>query len=203
MSVFTDSQATLRRIQSDTPEPRQAQALRTINWESEFLERNVQVEYRWVPADKGLKGNEKADQQATRAAYEWCGRKVETQMLPEHLDYVYFSHMSRKLTELKWEKGKEKIKEKGKKSKHSYQYDLVKRGGNSAVMESKKPIVVRFYQLKTGHALLGKYLQRIGTRRDMKCWWCGHEYQTRDHLFKWCKRWKQEQKQLWDDSQEG
>jgi hypothetical protein len=37
----------------------------------------------------------------------------------------------------------------------------------------------------------------------MKCWWCGHEYQTRDHLFKWCKRWKQEQKRLWVNGQEG
>jgi len=37
----------------------------------------------------------------------------------------------------------------------------------------------------------------------MKCWWCGHEYQTRDHLFKWCKRWKREQKRLWVDGQEG
>jgi hypothetical protein len=50
---------------------------------------------------------------------------------------------------------------------------------------------------------MGKYLRRIGKRRDMKCWWCGHEYQTRDHLFKWCKRWKREQKRLWDDGQEG
>jgi len=91
----------------------------------------------------------------------------------------------------------------GKKSKHSYRYDLVKRGGNSAVMEAKKTIAARFYQLKSGHALIVKYLLRIGKRRDMKCWWCGHEYQTRDHLFKWCKRWKREQKRLWVDGQEG
>jgi len=91
----------------------------------------------------------------------------------------------------------------GKKSKHSYWYDLVKRGGNSAVMKSQKSIAARFYQLKTGHALMGKYLMHIEKRRDMKCWWCGHEYQTRDHLFKWCKRWKREQKQLWVDRQEG
>jgi len=71
------------------------------------------------------------------------------------------------------------------------------------VMESKKSIAARFYQLKTGHALMGKYLRRIEKRRDMKCWWCGHEYQTRDHLFKWCKRWKREQKGLWVDWQEG
>ena len=79
----------------------------------------------------------------------------------------------------------------------------MKRGGNKAAMESKKSIAARFYQLRTGHALMGKYLQRIGKRRDMKCWWCGHEYQTRDHLFKWCKRWKPEQKRLWVDGQEG
>jgi hypothetical protein len=97
------------------------------------------------------------------------------------------------LTEAKWKESKKEIKKMGKKSKHSYRYDLVKRGGNSAVIKSRKSIAARFYQLKTGHALLGKYLRRIGKRRDMKCWWCGHEYQTRDHLFKWCKRWKQEQ----------
>ena len=74
--------------------------------------------------------------------------------------------------------------ELGKKSKHSYRYDLVKRGGNKAVMTFKKSIAARFYQLKTGHALMGKYLRRIRKRIDMKCWWCGHEYQTRDHLFK-------------------
>jgi len=91
----------------------------------------------------------------------------------------------------------------GKKSKQSYRYDLVKRGGNKAVLGSKKLIAVRFYQLKTGHALMGKYLRQIRKRRDIKCWWYGHEYQTRDHLFKWCKRWKQEQKQLWVDGQEG
>ena len=50
---------------------------------------------------------------------------------------------------------------------------------------------------------MAKYLMRIGKRGDMKCWWCGHEYQTRDHLFKWCKRRKQEQKRLWINVQEG
>jgi len=72
----------------------------------------------------------------------------------------------------------------GAKSKHSYQYDLVKRGGNGAVMKAWKSIAARFYQLKSGHGLMVQYLKRIGKRKDMKCWWCGHEYQTRDHLFK-------------------
>ena len=71
------------------------------------------------------------------------------------------------------------------------------------MMEAKKTIAARFYQLKTGHALIAKYVLRIGKRSDMKCWWCGHQYQTRDLLSKWCKRWKREQKRLWVDGQDG
>jgi len=188
--IFTDSQATLRRIQSDEPGLGQVLALRTMNWESELTKKNIRAEYRWVPAHKGVKGNEEADSQATKAAYKHCGSYTETQNPLRHLNYVSFAHISRRLTEMKWEESKKEIKELGRKSKHSYRYDLVKRGGNKAVMTSKKSIVARFYQLKTGHALMGKYVRCIGKRRDMKCWWCGHEYQTRGHLCKWCKRWK-------------
>jgi len=203
VTIFTDSQATLRRIQSDEPGPGQVLALGTMNWESELLDKNIRVEYRWVPARKGIEGKEEADLQATKAAYKHCGSYTETQNPLPYLNYISFAHIGRQLTEAKWEENKKEIKEMGKKSKHSYRYDLVKRGGNSAVMKSQKSIVARFYQIKTGHALMGKYLMRIGKRRDMKCWWCGYEYQTRDHLFKWCKRWKRKQKRLWVDGQEG
>jgi len=166
-------------------------------------QKNIQLEYRWVPAHKGIEGNEEADQQATKVAYKHCGSYTETQNPPQLLDYVFFSHVSRRLTEVKWEESKEEIIKWGKKSKHSYRYELVKREGNSAMMGAKKMIAARFYQPKSGHALIVKYLLRIGKRRDMKCWWSGHEYQTRDHLFKWCKRWKREQKRLWVDGQAG
>jgi len=190
VTVFTDSQATLRRIQSDEPRPEQVLALRMMNWVDALARRNIQVEYRWVPAHKGIEGNEEADQQATKAANKHCGSYTETQNPLLFLDYVSFSHISRRLTEVEWEEHKKEIKELGKKSKHSYRYDLVKRGSNSAVMGAKKKIAARFYQLKSGHALIAKYLLWIRKRSDMKCWWCGHEYQTRDNLFKWCKRWK-------------
>jgi len=174
-----------------------------MNWESELTDKNIQVEYQWVPGHKGVGGNEEADLQETKVAYKYCGSYTETQNPLPHLNYISCAHIGRRLMEVKWDKSKKQIKEMGNKSKHSYRYDLVKRVGNSAVMKSQKSIAARFYQVQTGHALLGKYLWRIRKRRDMKCWWCGHEYQTRDHLFKWCKRWKREQKQLWVDGQEG
>jgi len=170
VTVFTDSQATLRRIQLDEPGPEQVLALRTMNWTDALARKNIQVEYRWVPAHKGIEGNEEADQQATKAAYKHCGSYTETQNPLPFLDYISFSHVSRRPTEVKWEESKKEIKKMGKKSNHSYRYDLVKRGGNSGVMEAKKMIAARFYQLKSGHALIAKYLLRIGKRRDMKCW---------------------------------
>jgi hypothetical protein len=51
-------------------------------------------------------------------------------------------------------------------------------------MGARKSVAARFYQLKSGHGLVVQYQKRIGEREDMKCWWCGHEYQTQDHLFK-------------------
>jgi len=158
VSVFTDSQATLRRIQSDEQGPGQVLAARTRIWEGALSRRNIQVEYRWVPAHKGVEGNEKADSQATKAAYKCRGRKTETQNPLPYLNYVSLAHVSRKVSEKKWEESKEIIQKMGKKSKQSYRYDLVKRGGNKAVMESKKTIAARFNQLKTGHALLAGYL---------------------------------------------
>jgi len=145
------------------------QALRTMNWTDALRRKNIQVEYRWVPAHNGIEGNEEADQQATKAVYQHCGSDTKTQNPLPFLDYVSFSHVSRRLTEVKWEECKEEIKEMGKKSKYSYRYDLVKRGGNSAVMQAKKTIAARFYQLKSGHALIAKYLLRIRKRSDMKC----------------------------------
>jgi len=159
-----------------------------MNWESALLRKNIHVEYWWVPAHKRIEGNERADQQATKVAYKYQGRHTKMQNPLPCLSYASFAHIDQRLTEVKWEESKEEIQKKGKKSKHSYRYDLVKRGGNKAVMELQKSIAARFYQLKTGRGLIAVYLRRIGKRRDMKSLWCGHEYQTRDHLFKWCKR---------------
>jgi hypothetical protein len=164
VTIFMDSQATLRRIQSDEPGPGQVLALQTLNWESELIKRNIRVEYRWVPAHKGVEGNEEADLEATKAAYKHCGSYTKMQNPLKHLNYVSFAHISRRLTETKWEESKKEIKELGKKSKHSYRYDLVKRGGHKAVMTFRKSIAARYYQLKTGHALIGKYLRRIRKR---------------------------------------
>jgi hypothetical protein len=50
---------------------------------------------------------------------------------------------------------------------------------------------------------VGTYLKRFGHRDDDKCWWCGGGgrtvAQTREHLFRHCSRWKDQQKTLWKE----
>jgi len=119
VTIFTDSRATLRRIQSDEPGPGQVLALRTMNWESELTDKNIQVEYRWVPAHKGEECNEEADLQATKAAYKYCGSYTETQNPPKQLNYISFAHIGRRLTETKWCNGGQNVTCPGPGNGHS------------------------------------------------------------------------------------
>jgi hypothetical protein len=67
-------------------------------------------------------------------------------------------------------------------------------------MTSVKLLAARFYRQKCGHAPTGVYLKRFSHREDDKCWWCGGggrtAAQTREHLFRQCIRWGDQQKIL-------
>ena len=60
---------------------------------------------------------------------------------------------------------------------------------------AEKRTALRFYQLKSGHALTGVFLKSTDNRTDDHWWWRDAENingtrQTRDHLFKHCYKWK-------------
>ena len=60
---------------------------------------------------------------------------------------------------------------------------------------AEKRTASRFYQLKSGNALTGVYLKSTDNRSDDRCD-PENDYgthQTRDHLFKHCDRWKDQQ----------
>jgi hypothetical protein len=90
-----------------------------MRWESELLKKNFQVEYRWVPAHKGIEGNKPADQQALKVADKHRGQYTERQNPLPYFNYVSFAPVSRRLTKTKWEESKEEIMNRGMKSKHS------------------------------------------------------------------------------------
>ena len=57
--------------------------------------------------------------------------------------------------------------------------------------KASKAVASRYYQLRTGRALIGPYLKKIGKCASDTCWWCDCGVkQSREHLFKSCKKWK-------------
>jgi len=60
-----------------------------------------------------------------------------------------------------------------------------------------KSLASRYFQLKCEHASTATYLKRFGQRDDDQCWWCEKAAETREHLFRHCRKWKSEQQELW------
>jgi len=61
---------------------------------------------------------------------------------------------------------------------------------SGTIAESTKWLASRYYQLKTGHACTGQYLDWAKFGLTTQCWWCQYPSQTRDHPFKVCPEWK-------------
>jgi hypothetical protein len=93
-------------------------------------------------------------------------------------------------------------READKCSKHFGYRPKGKAGAKRSIpMASTKSLAARYYRLKSGHAPTGVYLKRFGHREDDKCWLCAGAGrtadQTREHLFRHCSQWRNQQMMLW------
>ena len=62
-----------------------------------------------------------------------------------------------------------------------------------------KGVASRYFQLLSGHAMIAPFLKdRWGWTDSDTCWWCDRGRQSRDHLFKECRRWEKEIRELWN-----
>jgi len=66
---------------------------------------------------------------------------------------------------------------------------------------AEKRTASRSYHFKSGYTLTGVYLKSTDNRPDDHCWWydldnISRTPQMRDHLFKYCLRWKDQQVKL-------
>ena len=60
------------------------------------------------------------------------------------------------------------------------------------IANATKSVAARYLQLKSGHAITGAHLLRIGKVEDAKCWWCGGSSQTVAHLLLRCRKWRRQ-----------
>jgi ribonuclease HI len=195
VAIFTDSQATLTRIQDDSEGPGQALTRRILAWEKEIIESGRSIEYHWCPGHAGVPGNEAADQTAKEAAARDTTRLSDLET--EIVKWTSLSHLHRQSTDLRGSLRREWVEEK---CKDHPQYKPRKRLGLRKPLQhiSKRKAAV-FYQLLSGHALIGTYLKRIGKLGDPSCKFCMKEtaLQTREHLFNECRYWARERKDFY------
>jgi len=71
-----------------------------------------------------------------------------------------------------------------------------------AMARGSKRLAGRFHQLRTRHCRTGKYLKWTKDADTAACGWCQYKTQTREYLFKNCKRRKTQQKILWAEVRE-
>jgi len=65
------------------------------------------------------------------------------------------------------------------------------------VKDARKSVASRYLQLKSGHAIIGVHLLRIGKVQDARCWWCSSSSrQTVEHVLLECRKWRRERRTM-------
>jgi len=200
ITIFTDAQAAIKRMQMPEVGPGQIFALQARRILAEI---DCPVEIHWCPAHEEIAGNEVADQWAKIAADKPYERGVEWLTIDNRsrrMPPASLAHLSRQIAEKKWEEAKNWAYTRVTNPAYNVKCRPWRQNRpDPGPAKTRKTIASRYYQLKTGHALTGQYLKWIGRREDDICWWCckPRVTQTREHLFKVCTTWKKQQKILW------
>ena len=179
VTIFTDAQAAIKRMASEEPGPGQIYAIEARKHIATLRKAkpNIVIEIRWCPAHKGIQGNEKADEWAKLAAEEPDFRGVEwlkyqdrygrrRMPLPRSL-----AHLKREISERKWKEAKEWADRKISHRKYRHSQKERKKLDSIPAVANKR-LASRFYHLKSGHCLIGQYLQWTKNRPSARCRWC-------------------------------
>ena len=200
--IFTDSQAAMARLQDDRPGPGQQMASRGIAVAREAYRRGASISVSWIPGHAGAPGNEVADQWAVDAATREmkASRVRETSqavILPDRT--VRRSFLRSALRRRAVGAWRDEIRRRGKGGRR-YQ---IPRGDEvlgipKALQRTNKELASRFFQLASGHAMIAPFLkEKFGWVESDSCWWCSSGRQSREHLFKECRTWREEIRLLW------
>jgi hypothetical protein len=113
----------------------------------------------------------------------------------EEESITMLAHVARGLTEAKWNEHLAWVKERccGKR----YYLLRERQHTDQVASRAQKATASRFYQFRMNKAPTGPYLAEVGQAAEDKCWWCSGPSQTREHLFKHCRRWKDQQASMW------
>jgi hypothetical protein len=148
---------------------------------------DLQVEIRWIPGHKGITGNERADEEAKRAALERGRRKkgwpsVLRQALPWNRSSV------RKTFSAQLQHRAEQIWTQSKRYRKIRRIDPARRPKKYQKMTESlaKTHVSILTQLRTAHCPLNAHLHRIRQIDSPKCDYCNAPQETVEHFLIHC-----------------
>ena len=189
--IFTDSTAAMRRIANDAPGPSQEMAIHIIELARRIIDQGNTISVRWTPAHRGVDGNERADPAAKDAAFLPPLRSMR-----RHFSLAF---LRRRASERATQSWRADIEERNA-GRRAFRLPSARSrpGIHPQLARAPKRVVARFLQLLSGYALIAPFLkERWGWTESDACWWCGSGRQSRVHLFKECRTWKNEIGELW------
>jgi hypothetical protein len=140
----------------------------------------------WVPGHNGIEGNERADQAAKQAAL----KPPQGGQGKLSLAYIY-----RTKTEVaQTQKQQWLTKALGRRSLRAQRAYRAQPGWklDPTLAAAPKGIASRYYQLKTGHAAIGAYLQKVQAQESGACHGCQAPSETVYHLLFECREWRRQ-----------
>ena len=193
-TIFTDSVAAMRRIREDAPGPGQEMAIRAIEVADRLVHEGNTVSIRWTPAHVGVEGNERADRAAKDAANLPPLRGTQGRLS--------LAFLNRRTTERivdRWNTDtRTRLESRGRRGAFTGPDRRARPRIRPLLTTTGKRVASRYFQLLSGHAMIAPFLRdRWGWTESDSCWWCDGGRQSRDHLFKECKRWEKEIRELW------
>jgi ribonuclease HI len=189
VTILLDSLAAIKRLQVQKMSPGQGLVVRAHRAAQALEDRGRRVTVQWVPGHSGIEGNERADQVAKSAAAKSRGND-------QGISIAYTNRVCTEVVKARRQQWLSKMLGNGDRAARGHY--RAQRGWKQdpILAAAPKKLASRFYQLKSGHAAIGPYLQRIEARDSKRCQGCQAPEESVRHLLLECREWRRPREKM-------
>ena len=192
--IYTDSQAAAKAIAR--PRRQSGQAIIRDTWskldDTTKGRKNptIKIKLIWIPGHSEIQGNDRADEEAKKAAIETSQTIFPYKLLKS----ARITQVMKEAT-AQWQKEWENKSSTGRQLQHITKYHHAKAESKYYAGIESKRTASTMAQLRSGHCGLNRYLHRFNLRHSPYCE-CGQGKEIVEHYLLECRRYKPERKEL-------